>query len=51
MLLELLSLMFYIYYCMLWLKNNGMLPEDELKELLPSLDELKNMLAQNSADE
>lgn len=53
MLIELISLMFlfHIYYAMLWLKNNDMLPEDELKDMLPDLDALKGMFGQTSADE
>ncbi len=51
MLIELLSLMFYIYYAILWLKNNGLLPEDEIKDMMPDLDALKGMFGQNGADE
>ncbi len=41
MLLELLSLLFHIYYWMTWLKGSGMLPE---------MDELESMLNQDNAD-
>lgn len=42
MLLELLSLMFYIYYWMMWLKNEGMLPD---------IEEIRKEMTQNTADE
>ncbi len=42
MLLELLSLLFHIYYWMKWLQGDGLLPET---------DELIKAFGQNSADE